>query len=270
MTNAPTALGVLPFEISGAPGALFLQPVEKSDEARKRLLRIRLAANGTNIFYLASRRIPGHWGRLTRPAKFTLRQVNLISGEDKIVLTPEAGAAYFGAAGALASVGQNRLLILRRYLGNRKQAKIFREQQTFGYYFDVTASNLSSVFSRNGLPDPERRSLPIVWSLTAARDGKRIAYVAGRMFEEVVLWEDNKETWILNKNEIGVRTISYLAISGDGRHLAVTADPINSPSDQKHIWILDINTKKLAKLALRTPLRASINSRSNKDRAKTR
>lgn len=223
--------------------------------------------DNSEIYYLGSRFWPGD---ITKERDFTLRKVKIRSKEDRIILNEKSGAAYFLGDGSIALADNANLMIFGGVGKGGLSESQFRRAATFAYKYDLRRNAVSGVLAANDLPDPDFRHSVVIDSLTASRDGRRAAYIAGRGQGNVVLLERGKQEIIATKREFKIQSLGDLAMSGDGTRLVVIGDARHSPGDLGYFWLIDLETSARQRFQLSELLRETLNRSKGRKQKVTR
>lgn len=235
------------------PGPLTLVPISLNRTSPV------YAKSGMEVYYLGSRSIP-LFERDER--NFTVRKVDLSSGKDEILLNEESGVAYFVGDGSIAVSGDHGLIIFGGFGIGASRDPAFRKNEVFGYLYDTDRHEVSALLQRSDLPEPDFRRSPKTDSLSASLDGKRIAYIAGRSFELVILREGRRQRVVATLDELETQSLGDIALSGDGKRLVIFGSPLHAPGDLSYLWVIDLETGERRRLPLAATLRAAIDNRN--------
>ena len=222
--------------------------------------------SGDRIYYLASANALTSWSR-GNARHGSIRVLELSSGVDRGLLDDRSDAVYFPFESALASYGEDRVVVFGGpgACGTREQE--FEQSRAFGYLIGPSEGRLEVLFDGSDYPGKRQPNIAILLTtLTASLDGRRLAYVlrqstrSGRAVRSIVLWEDGAKRTVATARDFEWWSIGDLAMSGDGRRLAVIGRSMTYSGDQRTFWMVDLETGQRREYPLTPLLRQALDS----------
>jgi len=182
---------------------------------------------------------------------------------DKLVQYKYEDAVIYKGDGRIAVLRGNNLVFSGRDAVGYNY-KPLRTRKPTAFFYNLEENKLSVAIDKFNTPTDPRipsKHKQRIYGLTASYDTGLIVGIRGQKHDIVTAWTGGQPEDLIAAEKLGIEWIGDVALSGDGRSLAILPNyrpPYVSPPEIDDFWMLDIDTGTLTKLPLRDLLRSVI------------
>lgn len=185
--------------------------------------------------------------------------------DDRLLQTAGDDLLLYSSLGGVnhksISLIDDKKLLIAAYKVRGNKGKQYMAKEPAVIIYDTVSNEVSIPITRADVVKLQDDN-SYVESVTASKDGKRIAVIRGKR-DTVSVYENGKFRDLVTAQELGLNSIQYkahkkinaIAISGDGSKLAVLPPYVFVDKEVDVFWVVDVDTGKRQALDLRNRLR---------------